>query len=167
MAHRLQTAVGALVLVVIVVTGLWSCSGKSPVSSIEEPGDYTELNWVGTSVVYQDAPGKRDISIIFVMADWCGWCTRMKKEALSDTTVIQMLGESYNIVYLNPDMDSLVVCGDSTVTCRVMARNVLDVRGYPTMIFFSRDGNVLGPAPGYRTTAAMIDILERLKDGEY
>lgn len=167
MAHRFQTVVGPMAVIALVVTGLWSCSSKNPATSTEEPGNYTELNWVGTSVVYQDAPGKRDVSIIFVMADWCGWCTRLKNEALSDSTVIQMLGESYNIVYLNPDMDSLVVCGDSTVTCRVMSRNVLDVRGYPTMIFFRRNGEVLGPAPGYKTTAAMIDMLERLKDGVY
>jgi thioredoxin-related protein len=117
--------------------------------------------------VYHEAPGKKDISIIFVLADWCGWCKRLKSETLADTSVIRLLCESYNIVNLNPDEDSLVVCGDSTVSCRMMAREVLGVRGFPTMVFFNHAGDIIGPIVGYKPAATFIDILERMKDGEY
>jgi len=161
--RRLTGAVFAAML----CAGICSCSGKSPAGPEEQPGTFTELNWVGTSVVYHEADGKRDVSIIFVLADWCGWCKRLKTESLADTTVIRILGESYNIVYLNPDADSLVVCGDSTVTCHVMTSEVLNVRGFPTLVFLDRDGDIIGPAPGYRSVDSMIDLLERMKDGEY
>ncbi len=162
-----QRAVVTAVLFSLMSLGSWSCSSKNPAEPVEEPGAFTELNWVGTSVVYHEAAGKRDVSIIFVMADWCGWCKRLKNESLTDTTVIRILGESYNIVYLNPDADSSVICGDSTVTCHVMTSEILDVRGFPTLVFFNRNGGIIGPVPGYRPVSSMIDLLERMRDGVY
>lgn len=145
---------------------LAACDRSIPPAPIEEPF-YTELHWVGTDVVYSTAAVKHDHSIIFFMADWCGWCTRLKKEALSDSTVIQILGESFNIVNINYEADSSVVSADSTVTCRQFTHDVFGIRGFPTLVFCDREGDVIGTAPGYRSTASMIELLEKVRDGNY
>lgn len=154
----------ACLLGMILLLSLAACGGDKSVSS-DDPPVYTELQWVGTEVVYRDTPGKKDVSIVFVLADWCGWCRRLKQETLADTTVIRMLGMWYNIVNLNPDLDTMVVCGDSMVTCRQMARDVFDVGGVPTMVFLQRNGTIIGPMVGYRDAAQFAGELERLRDG--
>lgn len=149
---------------VILILSLAACGGDKSVTN-DDPPVYTELQWVGTEVVYRDTPGKKDVSIVFVLADWCGWCQKMKNETLTDTTIIRMLGSWYNIVNLNPDLDTMVVCGGSMVTCRQMARDVFDVGGVPTMVFLQRDGTIIGPLIGYRDATQFAGELERLRDG--
>lgn len=128
---------------------------------------YTELNWVGTELVYGNIAGKRDLSIIFFMADWCGWCTRLKNETLADSTVRQILGESYNIVYINYQADSTVSYRGERITCGELTSEIYAVRGFPSMAFCDRNGDLLGMAPGYKSAAAMIELLEMVRDGEY
>lgn len=128
---------------------------------------YTELNWVGTEVVYGNVAGKRDLSVIFFMAEWCGWCSRLKNETLADSTVIQILGESYNIAYVNYQADSTVSYLGQRVTCGELTSEIYGVRGFPSMAFCDRDGELLGMAPGYKSAAAMIELLEKVRGGNY
>jgi thioredoxin-related protein len=128
---------------------------------------YTELNWVGTEVVYGDIAGKRDLSIIFFMADWCGWCRRLKQETLADSTVVQILGESYNIVYIDYQADSTVLYRGERVTCGELTSEIFGVRGFPSMAFCDRNGDLIGMAPGYKSVTAMIELLEMVRDGDY
>lgn len=128
---------------------------------------YTELSWVGTEVVYGNVAGKRDLSIIFFMADWCGWCTRLKSETLADSTVRQILGESYNIAYINYEADSTVLYRGERITCSELTSEIYGARGFPSMAFCDRNGDLLGMAPGYKTAEAMIELLEMVRGGNY
>lgn len=159
------TCVGVLIAAVV-AAGNIGCDHSEPAAPVEQP-IYSELNWVGTDVIYSATAEKHDVSIIFFMAEWCGWCKRLKNESLADSTVIQILGESYNIAWINPDADSSVVCGDSTVTCRQMTNDIFGVRGFPTIAFCRRSGELIGLAPGYKPVADFVDLLERMRDGEY
>lgn len=155
-----------ILITAIAAVGISACDRSTPQEPVEQPV-YSELDWVGTDVIYSATAEKRDVSIVFFMAEWCGWCKRLKKESLADSTVIQILGESYNVAWINPDADSMVVCGDSTVTCRQMTNDAFGVRGFPTIAFCNRSGDLIGLAPGYKPVADFVDLLERMRDGEY
>jgi thioredoxin-related protein len=158
------------ILIVLAGAVVISCSGKKstdPKTEPEpEPTADTVLNWVGTNVVYHEAVGKHDLSIIFVLAEWCGWCRRMKTETLADSTVIHMLNESFNIVHVNPDVDSMVVYRDSTVSCGDLAGAVYGVRAYPAMLFFTRNGDMIDRRLGYRPAAGFLSLLDSVRAGE-
>lgn len=156
----------SILIATIAAVVISACDRSTPHEPMEQPA-YSELDWVGTDVIYSATAEKHDVSIIFFMAEWCGWCKRLKNESLADSTVIQILGESYNIAWINPDADSSVVCGDSTVTCRQMTNDVFGVRGFPTIAFCRRSGELIGLAPGYKPVADFVDLLERMRDGEY
>lgn len=167
MSRRYWLCCAALCLLTTVV--VISCSGKkSTDSTTEEPAQTidTVLTWVGTDVVYQDLPGKHDHSIIFVLAEWCGWCQRFKRETLADSTVIHVLNESFNIVHLNPDADSMVVYRDSTVNCGDLAGSVYDVHSYPSMLFFDRDGDLTCVRRGYKPATDFLPILDSVRTGK-
>ena len=154
------------VLALFAGAALGSCSGKkSTAPASEEPAETTDttLTWVGTDVVYRDVAGKHDHSIIFVLAEWCGWCQRLKRETLTDSTVIHMLNESFNCVHLNPDADSMVAYQDSMVTCHDLASRIYGVNGYPTMLFFKGNGDFIGPAPGYKNVENFRALLDTVK----
>jgi len=143
-----------IALIVVVVSG---CGGGNPIVSRDDPA---EIHYLGTEILYHEMEGKKDHSMVLVLATWCGYCTRLKNETLTDSSVIAILHESFNVVAIDPDSDSLVVHGDSTVTSKVFARNIYGIRGYPSMIFLDRQGEELGIAAGYRPPADFVSLLE-------
>lgn len=148
--------------VVFGVLSVLSCSHDRPTKS-----DELSLNWVGTSVLYHPTNGKKDHSLLFVLATWCGWCKKMKSVTFADTSVCRILNESFNIAQIDPDSDSLVVYQDTSVTCRYLAGTVYDVRGYPTTVVLDKGGALIGPIPGYQEPVAFVDLLQRIRDGEF
>jgi thioredoxin-related protein len=151
-----------VVLVLFGVVSVLSCSRDRPTKS-----DGQSLNWVGTSVLYHPTEGKKAHSLIFVLVTWCGWCKKMKSETLADTSVCRILNESFNIAQIDPESDSLVVYQDTTVTCRYLAGTVYNVRGYPTTIVLDKEGALIGAIPGYQEPVAFVDLLQRIRDGEF
>ncbi|MEW5700826.1 MAG: thioredoxin fold domain-containing protein [Candidatus Zixiibacteriota bacterium] len=156
-----------VVWVMLAVAGLatgvlFSCSGPRPTQPNTEPPVPTTLQWVGTEVLYRDVPGKHDHSLLFVLATWCGWCKKLKAETLTDSTVIHILGKSFNIAQIDPDSDTLVAYADSSVTCRGLARTIYRVTGYPTVIVLNREGRETSQIVGFRTATALVKELEQI-----
>jgi len=152
--------VAGVVAAAVVGAAFLSCARERPTAPRGTPPAPTTLHWVSTAVIYGNSPGKKDHSLVFILATWCGWCKKLKTETLADTTVVRMLNESFNIAQIDPDSDSLVVYKDSVVTCKQLARSIYGVRGYPTIIAIDRMGEELGAISGYRDPAPFVDVLE-------
>ena len=141
---------------ILIALILWSCSGPKPTTPV-----YTELNWVGTEALYGTTPKKKDLSLLFVLVDWCGYCKRLKSETLTDPDVIQKLGESFNIAQINGESTEETPYMDTTMACRDLA-HLYGVRGYPTIIVLDRSGEYLEIDAGFKDADDFLDMLDRI-----
>ena len=150
------------VCAVALMLGGLACQKKST----SPPPVAPPLRLTSTDAIYNPREWNKEHSIIFFFTDWCGYCTKMKKITLADSTVIAILNESFNCAIVNPDIDSQVVYFDSSITCRQLA-NRYSVTGYPTAVFLCANGVFIAPLVGYRQPIDFISILERIRSGDY
>jgi thioredoxin-related protein len=135
-------------------------------SSKKDTLDPAEITWhrYDEALPLAKAQGKK-VFIEFT-AKWCGWCKKMHATTFKDPTVVGLLNDYFVATSIDGDSrDSLNVDGFLT-TERGVAREY-GVRSYPIYWFLTSDGERIAPLKGYRESAAMIDVLDYLKDDTY
>ena len=157
-------------LLLLVLALVLSCSksednNTNPVDNNRTFGDgtvYTSITWVGTEISYDSTAVKKDFSMLYFTADWCGWCRKMESETLTDANVIQIIGESYNMCWMNISSDSLVVFMDTTMIINDVKLNYT-IPGTPTMVILDRKGNYLSKIVGYQDAETFAATLHSLR----
>ncbi len=126
---------------------------------------YTELDWLNPGDLYP-AQGEGCWSLLFVTADWCGWCKKFERETLADETVRQTLGESFNVGIIDPDSDQPIdYLGESLSVDELLT--LYNVRGVPTVILLTRSGDHLESFPGYKPPDEFVSLLNQIRSGAY
>ncbi len=117
------------------------------------------FSWVSTAAIYDTASAKKPVSMMVVSAPWCGWCKLLESKAFHDSTVMGMIDQWFNACIIDGDSDSLIVVGDSTMSCYKAVRDVFHVPGYPTTIFFNHDATKSVSCPGYYEPDQYANLL--------
>jgi thioredoxin-related protein len=107
-------------------------------SSQELPSDF---DWEKSYAVAIDK-AKIENKPLFVMmsATWCGWCKKLEKETLSDSTVRQSLKPFIAVkVYENEEIN-----------------RKFGYEGYPTLAFIDSDENLFHRVVGYMDVSSFI-----------
>src|SRR5512140_1951051 len=137
-------------VMVVLIAALYclSCDkkGTTPAQIQSNPS----IHWVSTVVIYDSTAVKKNYSILFFEADWCGWCTKLRNETLRDTQVVRILNDSFNCSTIDIESDTPLRYFVSTVTCHQLA-GIYGVSGIPDMRFLDRKGLTIGRAGGYRS----------------
>jgi thioredoxin-related protein len=158
--ERPRVFTAALAAAVLTGAFLASCAHDNPTEPSTEPPASDSLHWISTAVIYGDAVGKKDHSLLFVLTPLCPWCRKLKNETLTDTSVIRTLNASFNVAQIDPNSDSLVTYKDSMVTCRQMSRSIYHVSGYPETIALNREGDELGRIEGYLSPGEFLRVVD-------
>ncbi len=127
---------------------------------------YTSIDWVGTDVLFGEADAKRDFSVLFIFTSRCVYCEMLQNDVLTDSAIIQVLGESFNSAKINLDVDTQLVYFDSTVTSSYF-KELYDIWGVPTSIFLSRDGSELWKAVGLPDRDFFFQLLCDVRAGRF
>ncbi len=138
----------------------WSCSSQKPTQG--EDNEHAELQWVGTEVLYDATVEKKDLSLLFILVDWCGACQHLKSETLTDPDVVQRISESFNAAQINGESSAGTPYMDTTVSCRYLADTVYNVQYYPTMLVLNRAGELLETDIGYQDPGSFLEMLDRI-----
>jgi len=128
-----------LFLTLILPALLFSFACVNSGSPTNESNDIASVNWVGSEAIFNSIEGKKDYSIIFFYADWCGYCHLMDQNTFSNATVVNILNQSFNSVR----------------------------GGYPTICFFKGDGEYLTHGIGYIGPDDFTTVLNRVLSGEF
>jgi thioredoxin-related protein len=154
-----------LSLVIFVSCSERSSATKDTRDEIPRSGSFL---WVGSSVIYDTIAAKKPVSMMIVSTPWCQWCDTLHEKTLRDSTVMGMIDAWFNACIIDADSDSLIVVGDSLVSCHVASHDVFKVKGYPMTIFFNHNGAISVPCLGYYGPEQYADILygayDALKD---
>ncbi|NDE28693.1 MAG: DUF255 domain-containing protein [Flavobacteriia bacterium] len=114
-----------------------------------------------------------------VYTDWCGPCKILDKNTFQNPDVSKYISEHYYAVKFNAEGQEVIEFFDQTFQNpnydpNRSGRNsthqftqFLGVRGYPTMVFFSENGDPIMPVVGYQKPQQLELYLKMIKQGDY
>ena len=114
-----------------------------------------------------------------VYTDWCGPCKLLDKNTFQNPDVSSYISEHYYAVKFNAEGQEEINFFDQTFTNpnydpNRKGRNAthqftqfLGVKGYPTMVFFSENGDPIMPVVGYQKPQQIELFLKMIKQGDY
>jgi thioredoxin-related protein len=117
-----------------------------------------EITWYSMEEAQQLADENNKKVLVYVMAEWCGYCKKMEREVFTESTVVQTLQSYYYPVMLDIDSDKVISFNQDSMTEQQFAREYR-VTGTPTFFFVDANGEILGAQPGYIPTDVFISLL--------
>lgn len=88
--------------------------------------------------------------LVFVSADWCHYCKKMKRDTWSDPRVDAAVSQNFETLVLDGDRDKQIV-------------SKLDLRGFPATLLYSPDGRFLDQKGGYMPPAQTLQWLSSMR----
>lgn len=124
--------------------------------------DTTKINWITIEEAIElqkTAPKK---IIMDVYTNWCGPCKMLDKNTFQNVDVANYVNDHFYAVKFNAEGNTSVTYKDKTFrnpdydATKANRRNsshefsrYLNVRAYPTMVFFDEEANYITPVTGY------------------
>ena len=114
-----------------------------------------------------------------VYTDWCGPCKLLDKNTFQNPDVSNYISEHFYAVKFNAEGQEEIKFFDQTYTNPNFDPNrngrnathqftqFLGVKGYPTMVFFSENGDPIMPVVGYQKPQQLELFLKMIKQGDY
>lgn len=114
-----------------------------------------------------------------VFTTWCGPCKLLEKNTFSDKNVIEFINKNYYAVKFNAEGKDSITYQDFTYTnpnyqAERKGRNTthffadaLKLQGYPSLVFFTEEGNLIQAIAGYRTPPQLEIFLKMIANDDY
>lgn len=111
----------------------------------------------------QDQPKK---IMLFMEADWCSVCKRMKREVFPNPAIQTLLSEHFYPVRIDIESDEEIIFADERITKKELSKE-FGIRGTPTIIFLDSDFSVIGNKVGYSDQKEFTTLLKFINEEEY
>lgn len=156
----LRTSCAAVGLALLVSAPAWA----------DEPGTgdaKTETVWYADfdKAAEQARKEKKDLLVDFTGSDWCGWCKKLDKEVFSQPEFLEAAHKQYVLVALDfPHADDVKAKVPNPARNEELQAKY-GVRGFPTILLVTPDGDVFGQT-GYQPggAASYVEHLAKLRD---
>ncbi len=127
----------------------------------------TEKGWFNFAEGSSKALKEKKPFFVDVYTDWCGVCKKMDKDTFSDPDVKAYRDKRFISVKLNAEdpKDSFKWNGRQ-FTAPEFSES-LRVEGYPTILFFDKDGKLITALPGYADAKMFKNIMIYIADEIY
>jgi thioredoxin-related protein len=126
----------------------------------------SELKWTPFNDGFAQAKKSGKKVLLDVYTDWCGWCKRLDKDVYANEKVAAYLNDHYVSIKLNAESAKRVTYRDTTYTEREVAA-YFGVRSYPTIIFFTEEGEPITPLGGYVGPERFLPIVKYIGEDHY
>ena len=138
-----------------------------------------EIKWM---TIYEAlAAQKKQPKKIFMDAytTWCGPCKLLDKNTFTNKDVINYINTHYYAVKFNAEGTEEVTYKDFKYTnpnfdpkrkgrnSQHFFANALKITGYPSLVFFDEQSNVIAPIMGYRTPKQLEIYLKMIATDDY
>ncbi|QNJ97098.1 thioredoxin family protein [Constantimarinum furrinae] len=114
-----------------------------------------------------------------VYTHWCGPCKLLDKNTFSDKKVINFINKNFYAVKFNAEGTEEITYQDFTYTnpnyqegrkgrnATHFFADALKLRGYPSLVFFKADGELIQAIPGYKTPQQLEIYLKMIANDDY
>ena len=114
-----------------------------------------------------------------VYTKWCGPCKLLDKNTFSNKDVIQFINENFYAVKFNAEGTEEITYQDFTYTnpnyqegrkgrnATHFFADALRISGYPSLVFFKNDGELIQAISGYRTPQKLEIYLKMIANDDY
>lgn len=125
-----------------------------------------EIDWADAGITKDALAAKSKPVFLFITTDWCTFCKKMKAETFADPEVQDALSNKFVSMYIDPEKQGTARFTGEELSYKELAAK-LGVTGYPTSVFYSDGGEVIGIQPGYIGIDDMKQIAGYIGDGHY
>ncbi len=146
-------SLASLAILLVLILSSLARSTNSAAQAPQSP----QIKWESPAVAAQLADQQGKPLLIEVYTNWCGWCKRMEEETLADPAVVNYVGTNFVAMRIDAESDKKVMYQGREMTCRELARSVLRISNYPSMVYVS--GSQASVIPGYQKPAELQKFL--------
>lgn len=115
------------------------------------------IDWVDLERAQKRAKADDKKVLLFMEAEWCGYCKKMYREVFPKQSVQDSLHKYFYPVRIDVESGEQVVFNGTKISQQNLARR-FRVTGTPTLIFLDSGGSVMGTQPGF----IRADIFDKL-----
>lgn len=138
-----------------------------------------KINWMSMNEALEAQKENPKKIFMDVYTKWCGPCKLLDKNTFSDKNVIDFINENFYAVKFNAEGTEEVTYQDFTYTnpnyqpgrkgrnATHFFADALRINGYPSMVFFKDDGELIQAVPGYRTPKQLEIYLKMIANDDY
>jgi len=125
------------------------------------------VNWHPLKQGLETAGKVKKPVLFFFYTEWCTYCTKMDNEIFTDPEIVSYLNSKFISIRVNPEKE--------TEKVRVMKEKITPMellkysggRGFPTTIFWDRQGKPVTSVPGYLEKKVFLPLLRYMNSSCY
>lgn len=138
-----------------------------------------EIEWMTMNEALEAQKSEPRKIIMDAYTTWCGPCKMLDKNTFSNKDVIEYINENYYAVKFNAEGPEEIqykqyLFKNPGYDPERKGRNsqhsfarALKISGYPTIVFFDEEGNLINPIKGYRTPKQLEIFLKMFAKDDY
>jgi thioredoxin-related protein len=123
------------------------------------------VEWVALDEAVKSAAATGKYVFVSVYTDWCGYCRKLNTVTFRAQPVLTELGRNFRSVRVNAESDKPVMWKGKKMTEREVAGKAWGVTGYPTMLFISPKGEIIGSYSAFAEPDLMVRLLTYISSG--
>jgi thioredoxin-related protein len=118
---------------------------------------FPQIKWASLESAANLAAQQNKPLLIEVYTHWCGWCKKMEDETFAHPEVVQYIGANFVAVRIDAESDKKIWFSGREMTCRELAKSVLKISNYPSVVFAHQ--GYFSVIPGYQKPAELQNYL--------
>ena len=138
-----------------------------------------EIRWMSMNEALEAQKKVPKKIIMDVYTSWCGPCKLLDKNTFGNKDVIKFVNNNYYLVKFNAEGTESITYQDFTYTnpnyqegrkgrnSQHLLANALKISGYPTIVFFKENGDLIQPIVGYKTPEQIEIFLKMIANDDY
>ncbi len=142
---------------------------------------FSQINFETISLADAMKKAEQEDRKIFidVYTSWCGPCKLMDQKTFTNKDVVNYVNKNYYAVKFNAEGTEEVMYKDFNYTnpnydpnrkgrnSQHFFAHALKITGYPSIVFFDEESNVIAPIMGYRTPEQLEIYLKMMAKDDY
>ncbi|MBX2827041.1 MAG: thioredoxin fold domain-containing protein [Flavobacteriaceae bacterium] len=138
-----------------------------------------EIKWMTMNEALEAQKEEPKHIFMDVYTTWCGPCKLLDRRTFADKNVIAFVNENYYPVKFNAEGTEEITYQDFTYTnpnyqperkgrnATHFFADALKLQGYPSLVFFEKDGTLIQAVPGFKTPQQLEIYLKMIANGDY
>ena len=138
-----------------------------------------EIKWMSMNEALAAQKKEPKKILMDAYTDWCGPCKLMDQKTFTNKDVVNYVNKHFYAVKFNAEGTEEVMYRDFNYTnpnydpnrkgrnSQHFFANALKISGYPSLVFFDEQSNVIAPIAGYRTPEQLEIYLKMIAKDDY